>query len=159
MYNQISKFYNKALQTGYDLGYTKGVETGQKIGFKDGQSEGYNIGFSKGEIQGYQKAINETNKDEQRIKEETDAEITDSIMLFLKSIAEIVNTKFFIHTCFEDSDSKFIKRYLDFIDYVESSFNLKTNYPETVYHLPELKKGFQKIYDNKLTIEEAEKLV
>lgn len=155
-YNPISKFYNKALQTGYDQGYIKGVSVGQR--------DGYDIGFNKGEICGYQEAINEINKqnlkNDEQLKEklETDAELIDSIMLFLKSIAEIVNTKFFIHTCFENCDSKFIKNYLGFLDYAESSFELKTMYPETHYHLPELKKAFKKVYQNKLMIEDAEKL-
>ena len=163
-YNPISKFYNKALQLGYDQGYSKGVETGQKLGFKQGQTEGYNIGFEKGEYQGYQKAygeiteyINKT-KQENPDRIETNEELTDSIMLFFKSIAEIVNTKFFINTCFDNCDSKFIKQYLDFIDYAESSFELKTTYPQTHYFLPELKKAFKQIYDNKLIIEDAKEL-
>ena len=167
-YNPISKFYNKILQLGYDQGYAKGAETGQKLGFKQGQTEVYNIGFDKGEAQGmsngYQKAYGEVTeyinktKQENPDRIETNAELTDSLMLFLKSIAEIVNTKFFINTCFDNCDSKFIKQYLDFIDYAESSFELKTNYPQTHYYLPELKKAFKQIYDNKLVVEDAKKL-
>jgi len=164
MFNPFTKQYNNGLEDGYDKGYAKGHEEGQKLGFKQGQTEGYNIGFDKGENQGYQKAYGEVTeyinktKQENPDRIETNEELTDSLMLFLKSIAEIVNTKFFIHTCFETSDSKFIKQYLDFIDYAESSFELKTNYPQTHYYLPELKKAFKLIYDNKLVVEDAKKL-
>jgi len=150
----------KIFQKRYDQGHIDGK--------KSGLVEGYNIGFDKGEIQGiskgYQKAYGEVTeyinktKQENSDRIETNEELTDSLMLFLKSIAEIVNTKFFIHTCFETSDSKFIKQYLDFIDYAESSFELKTNYPQTHFYLPELKKAFKQIYDNKIVIEDAKKL-
>ena len=152
MFNPFAKQYNKGLQDGYTKGY------------EEGQTEAYNIGFDKGENHGYQKAYSEVTeyinktKQENPNRIETNEELTDSLMLFLKSIAEIVNTKFFIHTCFETSDSKFIKQYLDFIDYAESSFELKTNYPQTHYYLPELKKAFKLIYDNKLVVEDAKKL-
>ena len=164
IFNPISKFYNKILQLGYDQGYAKGAETGQKLGFKNGQTEGYNIGFEKGEINGYQKAYGEITEYVNKTKQEnpdrieTNEELTDSIMLFLKSIAEIVNTKFFINTCFDNCDSNFIKKYLDFIDYAEGNFELKTTYPQTHYFLPELKNGFEKIYQNKLVVEDAKKL-
>jgi len=142
IFNPISKFYNKILQLGYDQGYAKGAETGQKLGFKNGQITEY---------------VNKT-KQENPDRIETNEELTDSIMLFLKSIAEIVNTKFFINTCFDNCDSNFIKKYLDFIDYAEGNFELKTTYPQTHYFLPELKNGFEKIYQNKLVVEDAKKL-
>ena len=164
MFNPFTKQYNNGLEDGYDKGYAKGHEDGQKLGFKQGQTEGYNIGFEKEEIIGYQKAYGEITEYVNKTKQEnpdrieTNEELTDSIMLFFKSIAEIVDTKFFINTCFDNCDSNFIKKYLDFIDYAESNFELKTTYPKTHYHLPELKKSFEKIYQNKLVVEDAKKL-
>lgn len=159
IHNPVAKFYNKALATGYDDGYTKG--------FKSGQKEGFDIGFSKGEEQGetigYENAINEINEyiDKEKNNKNTDAlyNTLDGVMLWMRSIIEIKDTSFFKNIYFINTSSKVIMSYINFLSDIEDNFeSAKLLYPEVCYWLDDLMKIFQQIYDNKLAVEEVERM-
>lgn len=147
IYNPISKYHNRVLQEGYDSGYTKGLEIGQK--------KGYDIGFAKGENIGYIKATKEINE----AREDTIFDSVDGVMLWLRSIIEIRDTSFFKYIYFSSIKAKTMKQYLDFVSDIKYNDEYKLLYPDMYYFAPELKVIFERIYDNKLSIERACELV
>ena len=99
-------------------------------------------------------------EDETNLKEEQEFFYQmDEMMLWLRSILEIRNSKFLKNTYFANTDSETIKGHLDFIYDLEENLDIaKIVYPDVCYYLSELKELFQQIYNNKLAVEEAEDL-
>jgi len=159
IFNPISKFYNKILQKGYDLGYAKGIKDGQKDA--DDRIDKYSNLFEK-VFDSKELEIKELKaKLEEKPKESATAHTpwtNDETMLWLNSMAEIIGTKYFNTTLWSNSKANGIKEVIEYIDYLEHTFEIKTTYPQTYSLLPELKSAISKVYDNKLAVEEAEKL-
>lgn len=135
--------------------------------FQKLKQRSYEAGLEEGKIQGYQIAINEINKyidnkdkesEEQELSDLTIFNNIDGVMLWLKAIVEIKDTDFLKNMYFMNNNSKEIKSYIDFIDEMSVSAEAKLLYPYVHYYIPELRPVFDKIYRNKLAIEEAEKL-
>lgn len=175
MFNPITKFKEKH----YQLGYQDGNKNSFDVGFEQGFQQATKAG---------EKKLNELNdvydqlllKIEEEVKElksqletkqtknnnyityqqtqKSDLQLIDEYLLYFKSITEIMNLNFFESTLYRDSDSKQIEATIQLIDYFISSYDIKSIYPETHELLPLLRKAFEKIYENKLVIEDAEKL-
>jgi hypothetical protein len=81
------------------------------------------------------------------------------MMIWLKSLIEIKDSRFLKNTYLANVNSETIKGYLDFISNLEENLDIaKVIYPDVCYYLLEFEKLFQQIYENKLAVEEAEKL-
>jgi len=80
-------------------------------------------------------------------------------MLWLRSIIEIKDTLFFKDIYFANIKAKTLKSYLDFISDIKYSDEYKSLYPDMYYFAPELKIIFEKIYNNKLAVEEVYELI
>jgi len=80
-------------------------------------------------------------------------------MFYFKAYVEVADTSFFNNVLHQQSNSKSIKELITYIDYLEKSIEVKTTYPETSKALPKLKLAYEKLYENKLVVEEAEKLL
>lgn len=172
------KYYNIGHQEGHQSGY----ELGQKDGFDVGYSKGEEIGFNKGkennrkqvdlymdtfnklwenqenELNELREYKNKSIKSKSTVTQnKSEKELIDEHMLFFKSISEIIDTSFFSTVLYQNSNSSDIKELITYTDYLEHSIDIKTTYPETSIMLPKLKLAYEKLYENKLAIEEAEK--
>jgi len=100
-------------------------------------------------------------EDEINLKEEQEFFYQmDKMMLWFRSLIEIINTKFIKNTYFVNTNSETIDYYLNYIYDIKDNIDVaKKVYPDVCYYLPELKKVFEQIYNNKLAVEEAEKIL
>ena len=155
IFNPISKFYNKILQKGIDLGYAKGIKDGQKDG--DDRIDKYSNLFEK-VFDSKELEIKELKAKLEEKPKESAPWTNDETLLWLNSMAEIIGTKYFNTTLWSNTKANGIKEVIEYIDYLEHTFEIKTTYPQTYSLLPELRKAIGKVYDNKLAVEEAEKL-
>ena len=142
-------------------------ESGYQDGLQFGKNEGYDIGFFKGEEQGkiigYELAINEINeyinKEKNNKNKDGLYDTTDGVMLWLRGIIEIKDTSFFKNIYFINTSSKVIMSYINFLIDVEYNIEgVKLIYPDVCYWLDDLMKIFKQIYDNKLAVEEVERM-
>jgi hypothetical protein len=148
--NTYNKWYSDGQKFGYKLGYEAGIEKVDERG-----DLFYELWIKdRTEIIALKEKLKEkiaTNK----IKEYTST--LDDHMLYFKSIIEIVNTNFFSTTLYSYADSETMKELIEYVDYLDNTFEIKTTYPETCSYIPAIKKAFTKIYYNKLITEEAER--
>lgn len=82
----------------------------------------------------------------------------EEIMSWLKTVIEIAETKFFKSTYFELVSLKEIKNIIEYLDYINHTFEYKTLYPHTYPHVNIIKKSIEEAYNKKLLAEEAQKL-
>lgn len=176
----IKKFKDKYIKKGIKIGFQQGVEQTKKEYnelvcqlvenqlFLEYQDHLKYYGFREEPC--YLEEDEELNFNEYISSFESESEFEadetrilsaiDDIMLWFNSLIEIINTNFIINSYFDSKNynSKSIYEILIFIEFAITSENIKKLYPKTFYFLPELKKVFSKVYNNKLIHEEAERL-
>lgn len=176
MKNLKEKYYQLGYQEGkndfFDVGYEKGLE----IGFYKGKESNHNkvdlyLDILNKLFENQEKEIKELREkinshynsqyeyNNTQIQTKSDKEIIDDHMLFFKNISDIIDSSFFSTVLYQTVTSQTIKSYVDFIDYLQNSIEVKSTYPETVKLLPKLKSAYEKLYQNKLAVEEAERLI
>lgn len=164
------------------------LDEAKEQGLKEGKGIGFDVGYEKGEKQGlitgnkqteavvnlFNQLVNNMEKELTELREYknsiestinnktpqlSEKELIEQHMFYFSSYYEIINTRFFYEVLYQTSTSESIQDIINYIDFLEHSIDVKNAYPETSKLLPDLRKAYEKLYKNKLVVEEAEGLL
>lgn len=165
--NLFKKFKEKYKEEGFKLGYLEGAKDTKKE-YENLISQlvinqiiienDYELNISKNNQIELNEYSDEYSFDD--LNETNMLNAVDDIMLWFNSLIEITNTNFIVDCYFDSKNYNSTSMYelIIFIEFAINSSNIKKLYPKTHFYLPELKKVFIKVYNNKLLHEEAERL-
>jgi hypothetical protein len=157
----FKKIKQKYINQGIDIGY----DSGRKSGLAEGEQIGIQKGFNSGLV--FAQEYYEGKAHDEHIKQEVDkvesesktVKPTEARNTLLSLFPEILDTKYFKTYLFSATPTKDIKTMVDYIDYLEHKVEIKIQYPNTYPHLSEIKKAIDSVYQNRLIIDEAEKVI
>jgi hypothetical protein len=146
----IDKWKQKYIDQGKEIGYTEAIRY-----FEDFINT-LNQEYKKST---WQEKVRDESKQTQVTSETNINRAIEDVMTWLNPLTEIINTKYFKTVFFDSVKSEWIKGVLDYIDFFEHTYEIKLQYSKTYPYLPELKNAFTEAYQNKLLVEEAEKVL
>lgn len=179
--NVFNKFIQRRLNEAREQGLKEGKSIGYDVGFEKGEKQGLATGTKQTNVvvdlfnqlvNNMEKELTElrllvANKESKsNTKQEFNNKITKSEkelieehIFYFGLYSEIADSNFFNHFLYQQSTSESIKELITYIDYLEHSIEVKNTYPKTYKELPKLRMAYEKLYENKLVTEEAEKLL
>lgn len=170
--NPLESFKQKYIEIGHKQGYDEGILKGYER--SDSYYKLFNTAWNSVEvelnelrefknsvqtmIENNKSSIQSTQQTQTQTPTKTEKELIEEHMFYFKSYAEVVDSSFFNNVLYQTSSSESIKDLITYIDFLENSIEVKSIYPETCKVLPKLKSAYEKLYENKLAVEEAERL-
>lgn len=160
----FNKWKKKYIEIGIEKGKEIGIDEGKRIGEENSYKKA--MDYANLYIEEYVNAFNQefqrqTTQNALDYKGNTPKQqefiLDDTMLQWVKSIIEIRNTQFFKTTYFDLINSAKIQEFINYVDYLEHTNEIKLQCPQTHYYLPEVKKALKDAYQNKLLVEEAEK--
>lgn len=175
MQRRLDEAKEQGLREGKAIGFEVGFEKGEKQGLITGNKQTevvvnlFNQLCTEMETELTElrllvnnKNVENTKKQENNydyLKEKSDKKLIEEHLFYFRAYSEIKNSNFFNDVLHQSSTSKSIMDIIAFLDFLIHSNEVKITYPDTHKLLPDLKKAYERLYENKLVVEEAEGLL